>query len=200
MTGKQKFLQAIYPLLMTVTRVLGKNAKIIGNKLGLQPASSFYHLQDTAIDGTPVSFESLRGKKILLVNTASDCGYTGQYRQLQKLYQLYKGQLVIIGFPSNDFKEQEKGSDEDIASFCRQNYGVDFMLMKKSKVTRYKGQNKVFEWLSDARFNGWNSQQPTWNFSKYLVNESGVLVSYFGPSVSPLSKALTELVDNTLSK
>ena len=124
----------------------------------------------------------------MLVNTASNCGYTDQYEALQKLYEEHKGNLVIIGFPANDFKEQEKGSDEEIAQFCRMNFGVSFPLMKKSVVIKKTEQNEIFKWLSDSVMNGWNNKPPSWNFCKYIVNEEGVLTNYFGASISPLSK------------
>ena len=102
--------------------------------------------------------------------------------------------LVIIGFPANDFKEQEKGTDEEIAKFCKVNYGVSFPLMKKSIVIKSSQQNPVYQWLTDSTKNGWNDQSPSWNFTKYIVNEGGVLTNYFGPSVSPLSKDVTKAI------
>src|SRR5262249_54051619 len=95
--------------------------------------------------------------------------------------------LTIIGFPANDFKQQEKGSDEQIAQFCKLNFGVSFPLMKKSTVVRSTDQNAVFKWLTDSSQNGWNNRLPSWNFTKYLVNQEGTLTDYFGPAVSPLS-------------
>ncbi len=135
---------------------------------------------------------------MLLINTASDCGYTGQYKELEKLYQQYKQRLMIIGFPANDFKEQEKGSDEEIAEFCRINYSVTFPLMKKSTVVKSPEQNPVFQWLTDKNKNGWNNQPPTWNFSKYLVNEEGILTSYFDPSISPVSYLVINAIKTEL--
>ena len=123
----------------------------------------------------------------MLVNTASNCGYTSQYDDLQKLYESFRDKLVIIAFPANDFKEQEKGSDEEIAEFCRVNYGVTFPLAAKSSVVKGKHQNEVFKWLSDETLNGWNDQEPTWNFCKYLVDEEGKLIKFFDTGVSPLS-------------
>jgi len=195
MTVRQKILKSIYPVLMSVTRLFGSRSKIINNAKGIKPALSFYTLNDVLISGEPFYFDVLRGKKVLLVNTASDCGYTNQYDELQKLYEQYKDKLVIIGFPSNDFKEQEKGSDEDILQFCKKNYGVDFLLMKKSSVIGYQHKNKVYQWLSDPAKNGWNSQQPTWNFSKYLVDENGTLINYFEPSISPLSREIKDTIE-----
>ena len=109
MTGRQKILKAFYPVLMGVGKIFGKNEKIKMNKNTSQPPVSFYSLKAIANDGTEISFDSLKGKKILLVNTASDCGYTPQYNDLQELYKTYKDKVIIIGFPANDFGEQEKG-------------------------------------------------------------------------------------------
>ena len=159
------------------------------------PSVSFYSLKDTAIDGSVFDFEQLKGKKIMLVNTASDCGYTGQYDDLQKLSETYKGKLVVIGFPANDFKEQEKGTDEEIAAFCKLNFGVSFPLMKKSSVIKGTDQNKVFEWLTDPKKNGWNKQWPSWNFCKYIVDEQGMLTNYFGSTIEPLGKEITEALN-----
>jgi glutathione peroxidase len=132
----------------------------------------------------------------MLVNTASDCGYTNQYTDLQELADEYKDKLVIIGFPANDFKEQEKGTDEEIAQFCKVNYGVSFPLMKKSGVIKSAQQNPVYQWLTDSAKNGWNNKPPAWNFTKYLINENGVLVNYFGSSVSPMSNEVLTAIKN----
>lgn len=141
-------------------------------------------------------FQELKGKKVLIVNTASNCGYTHQYAELQELYRSHSDTLTIIGFPSNNFREQEKGSDEEIATFCQVNYGVTFPLAKKSDVLKGEGQNKVFEWLTNKQLNGWNEQEPSWNFSKYLINEQGLLTHYFDPAVSPLSTEVRQAVND----
>jgi glutathione peroxidase len=186
MTYRQKVLKAVYPAFMWVSKLTGKNAKeLSGRKV---PPVSFYSLRSVLNNGTVIDFAAFKGKKIMLVNTASNCGYTGQYADLQQLAEEYKDQLVVLGFPANDFKEQEKGSDEEIAEFCKVNFGVSFPLMKKSVVVKSPEQNPVFQWLTDTAKNGWNDKQPSWNFTKYLVSREGVLVNYFGPSVSPLSK------------
>lgn len=195
MTFRQKLLKAVYPVFMWFS---GKNenssAKMLHNE-NAQPAISFYSLTDTTISGKPFSFAELKGKKILLVNTASDCGYTNQYDALQKLQEQYKDRLIIIGFPANDFKEQEKGSNADIEGFCRKNFGVSFPLMQKSKVIKSSGQNPVFQWLSDSTQNGWCSQAPVWNFCKYLVDEKGVLIYYFAPAIDPFHKTLVSAIE-----
>lgn len=184
MTIRQRVLKAVYPALMWYSKLTGKNVTQLANDQK-QPPVSFYSLKTIANNGSEVDFSQYKGKKLLLVNTASDCGYTDQYDALQKLYEDNKESLVVIGFPANDFKEQEKGTDDEIAQFCKLNYGVTFPLMKKSSVIKGDGQNEVFKWLSDSTLNGWNSKPPSWNFAKYIVNEEGILTNYFGSSVSP---------------
>ena len=194
MSYRQKVLKTIYPLFMWWTKMRGKNVTKLSNDT-IQPPISFYSLKDTMNNGTMLDFSSLQGKKVLLVNTASDCGYTNQYDDLQKLYEQHKNELVVIGFPANDFKQQEKGSDEEIAQFCKLNYGVTFPLMKKGSVKKGGEQNVVFRWLTDPTKNGWNSKPPSWNFCKYLVNENGVLINYFGASISPTSKKIVDAIE-----
>jgi glutathione peroxidase len=192
MTYRQKVLKAVYPVWMWITKLTGKNTKKMNNESAKPPFQSFYDLSATQIDGKEIKFADFKGKKLLLVNTASDCGYTNQYADLQKLYEDFSNKLVVIGFPANDFKEQEKGTDEEIAQFCQKNYGVTFPIMKKSVVIKSAQQNPVYQWLTDSSKNGWCNQQPSWNFSKYLLDENGVLTNYFDPSVSPLSKEITD--------
>lgn len=192
MTIRQKLLKAFYPFFMWSQ---GKKASVKEAPGQAIAAVPFYSLKTMANNGTEFDFAQLKGKKVLLVNTASDCGYTGQYDQLQQLHEKFQNKLVILGFPANDFKEQEKGSDEDIAQFCKINFGVTFQLMKKSSVIKGADQNPVFKWLSDSTLNGWSNKQPSWNFSKYLVNENGTLVKYFDPAVSPLSKEVVSAIE-----
>jgi glutathione peroxidase len=153
-------------------------------------ATAYLILPFTANNGTTTSFEQFKGKKILLVNTASDCGFTAQYSELENLHQQYKSKLVVIGFPANDFKNQESKDDNAIASFCKLNYGVTFPLAKKSSVIKGNEQNAIFNWLSDSTKNGWCNKQPDWNFSKYLVDENGVLIGFFSKDVSPLDEKI----------
>ena len=193
MTPRQKILKAVYPALMWFTKLTKTNTTILNNE-SAQPPVSFYSLQATTSYDSQFNFSLLKGKKILIVNTASDCGYTYQYADLEKLYRQYQGSVEIIAFPANDFKEQEKGNDADIASFCKKNYGVSFAIMAKSIVVASANQNPVFKWLTNAGSNGWNSKAPSWNFSKYLVNEKGQLTNYFDPGVSPLSKEILSAI------
>ena len=193
MTGRQKLLKAIYPAWMWWAKLRGKNTTELSNQK--QSPVSFYSLKGILNNNAELDFVSLKGKKVLLVNTASDCGYTNQYDDLQRLYEEYEDRLVIIGFPGNDFKEQEKGSDEEIAQFCKLNFGVTFPLMKKTTVIKSPQQSNIFQWLTDSTKNGWNNKPPTWNFTKYLVNEQGVLINYFGSSISPMSKDVIDAID-----
>ncbi|NML19728.1 glutathione peroxidase [Pseudoflavitalea sp. G-6-1-2] len=195
MTIRQRIMKFLYPVLMKLTRAAGKNSLILQNKND-QPMSSIYDLSVQLNNGKTISLEQFRGKKLLLVNTASNCGYTNQYEALQELYGKYSGKLEIIGFPANDFHEQEKGNDEEIAQFCKVNFGVTFPLVKKSVVVPSDNQHPVYHWLTSKQENGWNEQAPTWNFSKYLLDEQGNLINYFDPSVSPLSSEVVSAVES----
>jgi glutathione peroxidase len=190
MTFRQVLLKSFYPLLMRLNKTSTKNAKKIINKDDIRPVVPFYSLTTIDIKGAEINFNQFAGKKTIIVNTASDCGYTAQYAELQKLYEKYKGKFNMLGFPSNDFANQEKGTDEEIVQFCRTNYNITFPLMKKSIVVKKDGQNEVYKWLTDPEKNGWNDHQPDWNFSKYIVNEKGLLTHYFSSAVSPLSEEI----------
>lgn len=189
MTLKQKLLRSIYPLLMKAGKWFGIKRRIVTiNNTKL--FSSFYNLTATANNNAEIAFKNFKEKKVLIVNTASECGYTAQFYELEKLHEMHKSNLVVIGFPANDFKKQEPGSDAEIAEFCRITFGTQFLLMKKSVVLKGTQQNEVYQWLTDKNKNGWNEIEPEWNFSKYLIDEQGILTHYFGPSVSPLSSEL----------
>lgn len=161
------------------------------NTNNMQSKSSFYELKITLSDGKVLDFKSLKGKKVLLVNTASKCGFTKQYDALEELYQKYKNQLVIIAFPSNQFGGQEPGTNEEIATFCKKNYGVTFYIAEKSDVKGAK-QNPVYQWLTQKDKNGWNTEVPSWNFGKYLVDENGTLLHFFPSNVAPLDEKITK--------
>ena len=127
-----------------------------------------------------------------MVNVASQCGYTPQYEELQKLSEQYKDKLVVLGFPSNSFFQEQKDSEE-IAAFCKKNYGVTFTMMEKIDV-KGSGQHPLYKWLSTKDMNGWNDKAPSWNFNKYLVNEKGELIKYYGSGTKPLSKEITDQI------
>ena len=190
MSGRQKVMKAIYPAITSIGRMLGKNADVIENSHHIKPPLSIYDITIELNDGSSQPLSAFKGKKIMLVNTASDCGYTAQYDGLQALHEKMGDKLVIIGFPANDFKEQEKGTDAEIGAFCRKNYGVSFLLAKKGSVVKGNNQQEVYQWLTQKQKNGWNSKNPTWNFSKYLVDEDGTLRYFFGPSIEPGSATI----------
>ncbi len=187
-TVKQKILKAFYPVVMKLSH--SKSLILVNNK-NTVPVESFYSLSFNQIDGTPFNMESLKGKKVLIVNTASDCGFTGQYEALEKLYQNHKEHLVIIGFPANDFKAQEQGDNKTIVAFCKKNYGVSFPLAEKGMVVKKNSQQLMYQWLTQKEKNGWCNQEPTWNFCKYLIDENGTLTHFFSSSVDPLGNEVT---------
>jgi glutathione peroxidase len=199
MTTRQRLLKLVYPLWMWWTRKRGRGVTHLNNK-DKKAAESFYDLRVTLNNDAILDFSFLKGKKVILVNTASDCGYTDQYEGLQRLFEENKDRVMIIGFPANDFKQQEKGDDEEIAQFCKINYGVSFPLAKKSTVIKSPAQNNVFRWLSDEKKNGWNDKAPSWNFCKFIVDENGMLTDYFGPSVSPNDPEILEALNTRKSE
>jgi glutathione peroxidase len=192
MTFRQSLLKAVYPLLIAKEKLLGGKQGIIENKQHAKPVFSFYYLKAKTGGGKEVDFNDFKGKKVLLVNTASNCGYTQQYEELQELHTINGDNLVILAFPANDFREQEKGDDKEIEQFCKVNFGITFPLMQKSSVVKSQEQNEVFKWLTDKTKNGWNNKQPEWNFAKYLVDEEGVLTHYFSTKISPLSREVSK--------
>ncbi|MBL7979879.1 MAG: glutathione peroxidase [Bacteroidetes Order II. Incertae sedis bacterium] len=193
-TFKQKILRFLYPLIRKASKS-GKNGTVISNENNASSIVSFYQQKAILNNGNPIDFSVYSGKKVLIVNTASNCGYTGQYAELQKLHEKLGDKLAIIAFPANDFAEQEKSSDNEISQFCQINYGVTFPIAKKGVVVKSKEQQPIFKWLTDSRANGWNSHQPDWNFSKYVIDEKGNLTNYFGPSISPLDSEFLKAVE-----
>ena len=167
--------------------------RIAKNNNGMIASSNFYDLKAITIDGEEISFEQFKGKKVLIVNVASKCGYTYQYEGLQKLHELYGSKISILGFPANDFLFQERGSNEEIAEFCESNFGVTFQMFEKI-TTKGKKQSPVYHWLSNKELNGWNDQKPSWNFCKYLIDEDGKLVAFFDSKVKPLSEEIVSLI------
>ncbi|MFM7710853.1 MAG: glutathione peroxidase [Ferruginibacter sp.] len=179
MTFRQKLIRTFYPVL---ERLSGKNVQ--ENKQIVQPPHSIYDMSITLTDGQTIKLDSFRGKKILIVNTASGCGYTPQYEKLEALYRQHQDSLVIIAFPSNDFKQQEPGTNEDIAAFCKKNFGVTFPIAQKGTVKKGLHQQGLYKWLTDPSQNGWNNRAPDWNFCKYLISENGVLLRVMNAGVT----------------
>lgn len=194
MSNRQSILRSIYPTLTGVTRFFGVKNKVLKPNNNIQPIHSIFKIPFELNNGDSVALSSWPGKMFLIVNTASDCGYTAQYEELQALYDQYKDQLVVIAFPANDFKKQESGSNQEIANFCKKNYGVTFPIASKSVVIKGSSQHQIYKWLTQSELNGWNSKAPSWNFSKYLLGKNGELLGYFDPGVSPLNKEITELL------
>ena len=152
--------------------------------VSLMNAQSIYDFKINALDGKTIDFSAYKGKTLLIVNTASECGYTPQYADLQKLHEAFGDKVVILGFPANNFGRQEPGSNTEIASFCKKNYGVTFQMFEKISV-KGQDQHPLYAWLKEK-----TGQEPGWNFSKYLVKPDGN-VKFFKSSVKPMDKEIT---------
>ncbi len=185
MTIRQKMMKLFYPAAKKIAQVTGGFAST--EKGNLPSKVSFWDLSFLDLRGNETQMSTYKGKNIIIVNTASSCGFTGQYKELQALQEKSAHNLVVIGFPSNDFKNQEQLSNEEISDFCEINYGVKFPLAAKSVVTKIADQNEVFQWLTDANKNGWNDKAPSWNFTKYLIDTDGNLKNVYEAAVSPSS-------------
>lgn len=157
------------------------------------PAKSFYDFTLQSIQGEPIDFNAFRGKKVLVVNVASRCGFTKQYAGLEKLHRQYGEKVVVLGFPANDFGRQEPGSNSEIASFCQMTYDVTFPLFEKIAVTG-KEQHPFYQWLVQEGLSRFNDPGPQWNFTKYLISEEGMLLNIFSPNQEPFSKEVIAAV------
>jgi glutathione peroxidase len=157
-------------------------------------AAPFFDFKMPALEsGEMVDFSQYKGKKIVLLNVASKCGFTPQYADWEAFYKQNNDKVVVLGFPANNFMGQEPGTSEEIASFCSKNYGVTFPMFQKISV---KGDDMapLYRWLSQKELNGWNSDAPSWNFCKYVVNENGELMGFFPSSVKPDDAAFKKAV------
>lgn len=159
----------------------------------MEKVPTIYQFKVEGLTGGVIDFSQFRGKKILIVNTASKCGYTPQYAQLEALYEKYKDVLVIVGFPANNFGAQEPGSNKEISEFCTKNYGVTFPMAAKVSV---KGDNMapIYRWLTQKSENGVMDADIKWNFTKFLINEKGELEAVFESKVAPLSDEIVSLL------
>lgn len=151
---------------------------------------TFYDFKLKSIEGKEIDFSAYKGKKVMIINTASACGFTPQYDDLQKLHEAHGNKLALLGFPANNFGGQEPGTNDEIGAFCRKNFGVTFQLFEKVDVK----ENELFKWLSDKDQNGWNTDAPNWNFCKYLINENGELVKFYSSSVNPMSEEILKML------
>ncbi len=154
---------------------------------------SIYDFKIDGLEGGTIDFSQFKGKKILIVNTASKCGFTPQYAELEKLYEQYKGELVIVGFPANNFMFQEPKGNKDIAEFCQKNYGVTFPMAAKISV-KGKDMAPIYQWLTNKDYNHLENTSVSWNFQKYLIDEQGNLVAVFPPKVKPLSDEIVSAI------
>jgi glutathione peroxidase len=162
--------------------------------LNAQVPQSFYDFKVTTLDGNEFDFSTLKGKKVMVVNTASKCGNTPQYADLEKLYKLFGGEkFVIIGFPANNFLWQEPGTNPEIKEFCRKNYGVTFPMMAKISV-KGKDIHPLYLWLTKKEYNGAFDSEVKWNFQKYLVDENGHIVKVIAPKTNPMSDEIVNWV------
>ena len=154
---------------------------------------TIYDISINSIDGNTINFSDFKGKKILIVNVASECGFTNQYKGLQELYELYKDKLAVIGVPCNQFGGQEPGDAAQIQAFCEKNYGVDFLITEKVDVKGDK-QHPLYAWLTNKSLNGKKNSSVKWNFQKYLIDEDGNLIDYYLSITKPLSKKITNQI------
>ena len=158
--------------------------------------TTIYQFKVASLEGEDFDFSTLEGKKIMIVNTASKCGLTPQYKKLQALYEKYvKDDFVIIGFPANNFLFQEPGTDEEIAVFCEKNYGVTFPMMSKISV-KGKNMHPVYQFLTDESKNGVISSSVSWNFQKYLINPDGRLTKVISPRTQPDDPPVISWIEN----
>jgi len=175
--------------LALVTNALAQDSKSLNDK-------NFHDFTVETIDGESFDLASLKGKKVLVVNTASKCGYTPQYADLQKLYERYGNQdFTVIGFPANNFANQEPGTDQEIQSFCQENYGVTFPMMSKISV-KGDDQHPLYHWLTNKQYNDKMDSKVKWNFQKYLINEEGELVKVFYSKTNPMDEEILSWIKN----
>jgi glutathione peroxidase len=154
-------------------------------------SNSIYQFTVPSIEGGTIDFSQYKGKKILVVNTASKCGYTPQYEGLEKLYEAHKNDLVVVGFPANNFGGQEPGTNEEIQEFCKLRYGVTFPLAQKVEVVG-ESTHPLFKWLTTKEQNGVLDAKIAWNFNKFLLDENGQLLAYFPSKVTPESEEIAK--------
>jgi glutathione peroxidase len=173
-----------------------------GNNSGESDSTNYdnveniYQFKVTDINGNEFDFATLKGKKVMIVNTASKCGNTPQYKDLEALYKKYKDKdFVIIGFPANNFMNQEPGTNEEIANFCTINYGVTFPMMAKISV-KGDDMNPVYRYLTSKKENGFEDSSVAWNFQKYLINENGYVVKVIKPKTSPMDEEIISWLNN----
>ena len=166
-----------------------KTLTITNKSSKMSSKKSIYDIEINSLQGKPINLSLFKGKKILFVNVASKCGFTPQYKELQKLHNLYEESLVVIGVPCNQFGKQEPGNSSEINEFCQVNYGVSFLITEKISV-KGKEQHPLYRWLTDKNENGRKNSSVKWNFQKYLISEDGELIDYYYSMTSPTSSKI----------
>ena len=166
-----------------------KTLTITNKSSKMSAKNSIYDIEINSLQGNPINLSLFKGKKILFVNVASKCGFTPQYKELQKLHNLYEESLVVIGVPCNQFGKQEPGNYREINEFCQVNYGVSFLITEKISV-KGKEQHPLYSWLTNKNENGRKNSSVKWNFQKYLINEDGDLIDYYFSTTSPTSSKI----------
>lgn len=168
----------------TVKNLFSDKKEIQVKPKSVETKGSFHDFTVKSLDGKEIKLSSYKGKKVVVINVASKCGYTPQYADWQAFHKQYGKDIVVLGFPANDFMKQEPGTNEEIATFCQKNYGVDFQMFEKINVTGDE-QHPLYQWLSKKDLNGWNDAAPTWNFCKYVINENGEVTHFFASKIKP---------------
>lgn len=156
--------------------------------------TDMYSIEMNSLQNNPIQFSDFKGKHILFVNVASKCGFTPQYKDLEKLHQEYKENLIVIGVPCNQFGKQEPGSADQIEEFCQVNYGVSFLITEKVDV-KGEHQHPLYTWLTNKSMNGKKSSSVKWNFQKYLVSPEGELIDYYFSITKPTSRKITKFLN-----
>ena len=178
----------------TIKNLFSDKKEIASRTASTTSKGSFHSFSATSLDGKKIDFSEYKVKKVVVLNVASKCGYTPQYADWQAFHEQYGDKIVVLGFPTNDFMNQEPGSEEQIASFCQKNYGVTFQMFSKVDVIKGNNQHPLYKWLSNSDLNGWNDKAPTWNFCKYFIDENGELKKFFASSVNPMDPEIIQLI------
>lgn len=178
-----------------IKTLFGKKIIIEKPNNSLDSAENFFNLKAKKLKGEEFDFSKLKGKKTIIINTASECGFTNQYYELENFYRNFKEKINILAFPCNDFGKQEPGSSEEISNFCIEKFDITFQLMEKIKI-KGAGRSPVYDWLCDPNKNGWNTNPPHWNFCKYLINENGELIMITNPVAKPSDEIFLNAIIN----
>lgn len=173
-------------ILQTIKNILSDKKEVLQHTSSMESKGSLYNFKLKSLDGKEIDLSTYKGKKVVIINVASKCGYTPQYADWQQFHESHGDKVAVLGIPANNFMHQEPGGNEEIASFCQKNYGVTFQMFEKVDVIG-NTQHPLFQWLSSKELNGWNDKAPTWNFCKYVINEEGAVTHFFASGIKPES-------------